>query len=72
VSGHLRTDCESFPELETRLGSLLYRAGDKGGIIPYNIGTLAVGRFDAVAFGDGRAEAELLWERARECVRGPR
>lgn len=64
VSGHIPTDCRSFDDLKRRLGGLLYDKDSGVGLVPYNIGTLQVGRFDAVACETDRHSAESLWQEA--------
>ncbi|MFC1883728.1 ATP-grasp domain-containing protein [Thermodesulfobacteriota bacterium] len=61
LSTKVEADMDSFTELKKRIGRLFYKPETGKGLVPYNIGRLENGMFNAVFFGKTPAEISSIF-----------
>jgi hypothetical protein len=62
LSAKIKTTASSFAELKESYGHLFLKPKDGRGLVPYNIGWLAHGKFNLAVFGKSRSQVEEMYE----------
>ena len=61
LAAKVETDVESFDALSKRVGELFFKSENGRGLVPYNIGRLENGMFNAVFFGKTISEVSSMY-----------
>jgi hypothetical protein len=62
LSAKVKSNARSFAELEKLYGHLFFKSEIGRGLLPYNIGWLAHGKFNLAIFGESRNEVLEMYE----------
>jgi hypothetical protein len=72
LSENITTKARSFAELDELCGRLFFTAETGEGIVPYNVGCLASGKFSAAILGRSRDRMVKMYEDFKAMVKGPK
>ncbi len=72
LSANIMTKAKSFAELDKLCGNLFFMPETGEGVVPYNVGCLASGKFSAAILGRSRDRVVKMYEDFKAMVEGPK
>jgi len=72
LSANITTKARSFAELEELGGRLFFTPETGEGVVPYNVGCFANGKFSAAILGRSRDRVVKMYEDFKAMVKGPK